>query len=202
MLTPRASLEALTALFMAGGTLADTTGKSATVTFMSRSVEHWGMGEDKVLATFIMKVPGAYWRSTELTSTAVSLTTASQAVDVLTGISAPVGDAIVRVKGAVTGLQVTDTSGAWMTFPSIPANQWLRFHAASGRAWVTTTDVWTGGTEQSGSVDFGGPRNRFELTPRRVTASDPTVRNARLTVTTGARTGASIQVRAKPAYAV
>ncbi|MGN7977444.1 hypothetical protein ACTJJ4_07705 [Microbacterium sp. 22195] len=112
------------------------------------------------------------------------------------GLSAPVQDAIVRVKGAVTGLTITDASGAWLSFPTIPAGQWLRVEGR--RAFLTTTDVWTGGTDVSGDLRQGGPRRRFEITPKR--GASPDARAGQLTVATGSRTGAVIEVRGRGAY--
>lgn len=119
--------------------------------------------------------------------------------DILSGLSAPVQDAVIRVKGAATGIQVTDQSGAWVTLPDVAAGRWVRFEADTGRAFETTTDTWTGGTEVSGAVDFGGPRGVFEITPA-LTPGDPTTRVGRLTVATASRTGAVIEVRGKSAH--
>lgn len=119
--------------------------------------------------------------------------------DILSGISAPVQDAVIRVKGAATGIQITDQSGAWVTLPDVAAGRWVRFEADTGRAFETTTDTWTGGTEVSGAVDFGGPRGVFEITPA-LTPGDPTSRVGRLTVTTASRSGAVVEVRGKSAH--
>ena len=206
--TRRAGLRSLYALFGAPRLVLSYTDQpslSAAVELASASPEGRGSAEEVVDATFIVSIPGAFWRTAEVTSTAQNLTAASVVAKILNadgGISAPVGDAIVRVKGQVTALQVTDSSGAWMTFPAVPAGQWLRFHADTGRAFLTTTDTWTGGTEVSGDVDFGGPRNRFEIVPFFPTPADPTVREGRLTVASTVRVGASIQVRARAAHLV
>lgn len=115
------------------------------------------------------------------------------------GFSAPVQDAVIRVKGAATGIQVTDSSGAWAILPDVPAGQWIRFETDTGRAYQTATDVWTGGIEVSGLVDFGGPRGVFEITPV-MAPGDPGSRSGQVTVTTASRTGAVIEVRGKAAY--
>lgn len=116
------------------------------------------------------------------------------------GLSAPIQDAVLRLKGPATGIQVTDSSGAWVILPDTPAGTWSRFEADTGQCFQTTTDVWSGGTEVSGLVDFGGPRGVFEITPV-MSPGDPGSRGGQLTVTTATRPGAPVfEVRGKPAY--
>lgn len=130
-----------------------------------------------------------------------STSSAWQRSDILGGLSAPVQDAVIRVRGAATGIQVTDASGSWVTLPNVTASQYVRFEADTGKAFVTTTDTWTGGTDVSGQVDFGGPRGVFEITP--VLASlDPSTREGVLTVATVTRSSAVVEVRGKAAYAI
>lgn len=115
------------------------------------------------------------------------------------GLSAPVQDAVLRIKGPATGIQVTDSSGAWVVLPDTPAGTWSRFEADTGRCFQTTTDTWTGGTEVSGSCDFGGPRGVFEIIPV-MAPGDPGSRSGQLTVATATRPGAVFEVRGKAAY--
>ncbi|HEU5223429.1 MAG TPA: hypothetical protein VFU07_07085 [Candidatus Lumbricidophila sp.] len=149
----------------------------------------------------VLRLPGGAWRDVA-TSTSAAFSILSDAVSttVMSGLSAPVQDAIVRVKGQATGLVVTDSSGAWFSYsPSIPTGSYLRFHSDTGEAFITGSDTWSGGTDVSGVVDFGGPRGGFELTPN---FTDPATRSAGLTVSTSARSGATIEVRGKRAYLV
>jgi hypothetical protein len=204
--TPKAHLQTLVALFSGEGTLSVTADASRSVAFELLSWAHTGYGQAEAFldVTFLIRLPHVYWRdSAESTSVAAALSSASVAVTGLfPGLSAPVQDVIVRVKGATAGLQVTDTAGSWFAYaPALTGTQYLRFESATGRAFVTTTDTWTGGTEVSGSVDFGGPRGVFEITPR-LAPADPSSRDGRLTVATATRSGASIQVRGKGAYLV
>ena len=204
--TPKSNLQTLVALFSAEGTLRLTGDSSRSVTFELLSWRHQGYGPAEAIldVTFLIRLPGVFWRDASVsTSSAASLSSASVAVTGLfDGISAPVQDAIVRVKGACTGLQVTDSGGSWFTYAeSLSSSEYLRFDSASGRAYVTTSDTWTGGTEVSGDIDFGGPRGVFEITPR-LAPSDPSDRDGRLTVTTATRSGASIQVRGRAAYLI
>lgn len=204
--TRKPQLETLLALVGDGGVLTKTDDATRSVVFetLSHSLAGHGPAELIVDVTFVIRLPGAFWRSAaDATSAAVALAPGSvQVSGLFSGISAPVADALVRVKGATTGLQVTDTAGSWFTYsPALAAGKYLRFESATGRAFTTDTDVWGGGTEVSGAIDFGGPRGVFEITPR-LSASDPASRDARLTVATASATAASVQVRGRGAFLV
>lgn len=204
--TPREHLETLLVLARSATTLglvADAS-KTADVEFVAAPLDGFGDADAIVEARIVLRIPGAYWRdAAESTSTLVSLSAASVDVDVLAGISAPVQDAIVRVRGACTGLRVTDdATGSWFDYAGdLLASNYLRFESATGRAWVTTSDTWTGGTEVSGQIDLDGPRGVFELGPM-LAVGDPSTRVATLVVTTATRSGAAAQVRARGAYIV
>jgi hypothetical protein len=114
----------------------------------------------------------------------------------------PVRDAILRVGGAVTGLLITDSSGEWVSYgASLPAGSYWRFHADTGRAFVTATNTWTGGTEVTGTSDWSGTGTPFQIEPMRPTPTDPIIRVGRLTVATATRSGATLEVRARRAFA-
>jgi hypothetical protein len=202
--TPAADFGALFTLVSYGGNLSTTEcpGRVAVFEYLSHSVAEDLNDNAWLQVTFILRVPGTYWRDVaEVTSTSAAISSGAHNHDVLPSLSAPVPDAMVKIKGAVTGLQVTDSRGSWFSYSgSLTTAQWLRFESDSGRAYVTTTDVWTGGTEVSGDVDFGGPRGVFEITP--AWTSDPSVRVGRLTVATATRTSAAVQVRGRAAYVI
>lgn len=202
--TPKASREALLALFTQSTLLfSETTvpGRNVEAEFIGAPYESSGPADMFLDIRFMLRLNGVFWRdTTESTTAPVSLSAASVSTSVFAGLSAPVSDAVVRVAGATTLLRVTDAGGSWVTYdPSIPSGSYLRFHSDSGEAFVTSSDVWTGGTDVSGAIDFGGPRGVFEITPA---FTDPAVRSGQLTVTTATRSGAQIQVRGKGAYLV
>ena len=151
---------------------------------------------------YTLELLDAAWRDRTAKTLSAPISDASVRVDgILPGLSAPVQDALVRVKGACTGLQVTDSAGSWFTYAgSLSATQYLRFECATGRAFVTGSDTWSGGTEVSGDIDFGGPSGLFEVSP--AWSTDPSVRAGALTVATATRSGASVQVRGKGAFIV
>jgi hypothetical protein len=203
MRVERRSQAALHALITGGNELTQG-GFSIGYSFAGLSVLEDHLIAGYAIIAYSLRLDGVFWRGAARTTAATALAAASVPIQCFTeegGLSAPVGDALVRVKGAVTGLQVTDSSGAWFTYTGpVIASQWLRFESATGRAFLTTTDTWTGGTEVSGAVDFGGPRGTFEIAPSWTTS--PAERAGALTVATASRTSASVQVRGRAAYLI
>lgn len=194
--------EALIALVSTGSSVR-VGAKSVGYTVAAVSVAEEVFAAGWCVMLFALRLDGAWWRDVSLaTSAVVSLGSASVSVPGLfTGMSAPVQDAMVRVKGACAGLQVTDAEGSWFTYGgSLTGSQYFRFESSTGRAYVTSTDTWSGGTEVSGDTDYGGSRGLFEITP--AWSSDPAVRAGVLTVATASRSGASVQVRGRGAYLV
>lgn len=204
----RDAFSTLLTLFTSRSTLRYTGDDTTQVTFayLGFSVVDEDYASDgTMLVQFNVRLDDPFFRSVATTtSTAVALSSASVTVGGLfSGLSAPVQDAIVRVRGGLDVLTVTDSSGSWWTFDTIASGNYIRFDSATGRVFATATDVWTGGTEVSGRADFGGPRDLFEITPAWTVSGDPAVRAGVLTVTTTARTGSpQIEVRGRGAFVV
>lgn len=200
VMTPRANLAALIMLVSRGKYLDDTNQPGRRVRFELLEVTPTGYGhEDEIVdATFRIRHPSVFWRDSVESTMSVALSAASVTVGGLfPGMSAPIADATIRVRGACTGLQISDSDGSWLTFPDIPAGHWLRIEGA--RVFLTSTDTWSGGDERSGLLDFGGPRGTFEITPD---YTDVTTRAGKLTVTTATRASAQIEVRGRGAHIV
>lgn len=203
--TPLANLEALNALFRGHDlTLRKVSDSSrlARITLVTSEPARFYPGSRLIDMAYYVQIDGAYWRGATQTTTApVTLSSASVVVDnILPGISAPVQDAIIRVRGGFTNLRITDTSGAWVTVNSLNEGAYVRIDCATLRAWWTNSDTWEGGQETSGRCDFGGPRDLFEITPR-WTSSNPASRAGRLTVETATRTTqARIEIRGRGAF--
>lgn len=150
----------------------------------------------------IFDIPGVFSRdATESTTTPLAISSASVVLELFDGISGYVDDAIVRVKGGVTGLRFTDSGGTWSEYEAeLLTTEWLRFDSATGQAWITTTDTWAGGTEVTGLIDNGPGDYPLLITPF---FTDPDDRVAQLTVTSTARSGSpTIEVRGKSAYRI
>lgn len=204
--TPRENLPTLIALAARGSYLTDSARPSQRVHYELVQAEPTGYGPENAVveARLVLRYPQVTWRDTTLTTTpATTLTAASITVPGLfPGTSAEIPDALIRIKGAATGVQVTDAgSGSWFTYAApLSASEYLRFDSATGRAWITTTDTWTGGTDVSGDLDYGGERGWFELSP--TWGATPATRSVAITIATASRTGAAIQVRGRGAYVV
>lgn len=196
--TPTASLESLLALFGDSGVIKEGAREAAYET-VATPAEDMDAFTPRSSVSASLRMPGAFWRDVTQSTASVPLGAASVNVSMFSGISAPVGDAVIRVQGAATAIRVTDSSGAWVSLPNVTASQWVRFESATGRAFVTTTNTWTGGTDVSGQVDFGGPRGVFEITPV-LSVGNPADRSGQLVVATASRSGAAIDIRGKSAY--
>lgn len=196
-----ATRESLVAL-ISGGSAVTVGSRSVGYTVAGVSVAEEIYAVGWCVVQFLLRLDGVYWRDSLSTAAAVALGAASVPVSGLfPSLSAPVQDAVVRVKGACTGLQVTDSAGSWFTYAgALTASQYLRFESDTGRGFVTGSDTWSGGTEVSGAIDFGGPRGLFEISP--AWSSDPAVRAGVLTVATATRSGAQVQVRGRGAFVV
>jgi hypothetical protein len=117
--TPSSEFGALYALIKRGGVLTSTEWplREAVFEYLSHTVEEELETNDYLHVTFLIRLPGGYWRDiAETTTSSVSLSSASLTTDVMAGISAPVQDAVLRVKGATTGLQITDQASGAMDF--------------------------------------------------------------------------------------
>lgn len=205
--TPQAHEQALRSVFRKRSLVLTNPTKypdmEVAVELLSLSPTGYGAADAVVEFTALLRVPELFWRDdADTTSAAAALGSASVEVAVMAGLSAPVRDALVRVKGNVTDLRVTDADGSWFEYQqALPAGSYLRFDSRTGRAWVTATNTWTGGTEVTGYINTGPGPYPLELTPQ--FSADPDDRVAVLTVTTDTRASApTIEVRGRRAYEV
>lgn len=194
--------EALLSLFATGTTLTltDIPGRSATYGLLSTGYEAYGDTDqdERIDVTALVRIPGVFWRDTAVSTFMAALGAANVTLDAW-ACGGMVVDPIVRVTGPVTGCKIT-SGPAWLTFPDLTAGQWLRYDSATGRAYLTTTDTWSGGTEVSGQVGVDGPANCFAVFPTRLS---PTVSVGRVGIATGSRSAASkVEIRGKGAYIV
>lgn len=197
--TPRENYSALLSLIAEGTVLSatDMPQLEAPYQLLSASPEEYGPGGQIVDLTVTVEMPGVFWRDKVEKTTTAALNAGSVAVEpwAMDGL---VSDAIVRVRGPVSGVMIRSRS-AYLSIPgTIPAGSYLRYECATGRAFITTTDTWVGGTPAAGQVFTDGPGDLFAIFPSRV---DLLSRVARLTVDTASRgAGAQIDVRGKGAY--
>jgi len=110
------------------------------------------------LVDYSLEIPKSFWRSAEATTTSPVLTTSTQTYTVaaLTGGNAPVSDALIRIKGAVSGATITDVatgSSITLTAPLL-ATEYCVIDPVNWAARKQTTNTWalTGGTDYSNNV--------------------------------------------------
>lgn len=204
--TTEAGLGTLNALFTAPTlTLRKESDASivATVSLLSSEVTRVFPRGEYIDMTYIVQIDQTYWRGPTTTTDPVVLTTANQTIsDMFPGVSGPIQDAIVRVKGGFAGLSVKDSSNAWFSYNgTVATGRWLRFHARTGRAFLDLADDWgsASSTEVSGQIDYGGPRGVFEMWP--TWDDDIRTRYTEVIVSTTSRTSnPSVQIQAKAAF--
>lgn len=159
-----------------------------------------GMGETPDMrVSVIFRLPGIWGRDAEVTTTETVLDTATKTVTAFSGLTGKVGDAILRIAGPATGLKISDSARSTVAYaPEIPEGSFLRFESTTGRAWVTTSDAWTGGTEVTDDVVGGPGPYAFRIIP--AFNADMTMRG-KLTVVTATRGASTIfALRGRAAY--
>lgn len=197
--TPRGRLGALAALFAGGSVLSktDDPSREARYEFLSVTPAELRPGGPVLNAAAMLRIPGVFWRDVATTThtTAIGAATVTTNAWNMDGL---VTDAVIRVRGAVTGLRVESGQRAYFEYDgSLTGSQYLRYECATGRAWLTATDTWSGGTEVSGQVSADGPAGKFGVFPVRLSAISS---QARVTVKTATRSGAQIEIRGKGAH--
>lgn len=206
--TPQANLEALYTLLTAEQAWVSKTavpGRTALVEMLSASLDGFGPADAIVDLKVMLRIPGAFWRDAAVvTSAAVAIGAATVAIGVFAGMSAPIGDATVRVKGPVTGLRVEDSGGSWWSYANpILAGTSVMF--TNGRAVLSSfaDSNWDDySADMSGVTDFNGSRGRFEIAPA-IIAGNPANRQGQLTIKTLTRgAGATVRVQGRGAYLV
>lgn len=176
----------------------------ASVELLSSQVENLPTADPMVDVRFVLQFNDVFWRSaSEHIFEPVALDSASVAVQLFPGLSAPVRDAVVRVRGQVNGLRVSDSRGTFFEYTAdLLGTEWLLFDAATGKAFKATTDTWVmnPANEVTSLVTNGPGPYYLELTP---SFTDPSSRLAVLTVTSSARSGSpTVEVRGKNAFLV
>lgn len=121
----------------------------------------------------MLALPDVFWRQPHTVGSALPFESdiSSAALTHLSGASAPITDAIVRVKGPHTGtVTITDAAtgrGLTQESATLSGSQYLYMDAARLRSWISASaTAWDGtGTDVSEHLDYpvGGP---LQLWPR------------------------------------
>lgn len=154
--------------------------------------------------TALLEIPGVFFRATSIDVGPTVVATGNTYTLAGLGVgTAPITDALLRFTGPLTAVTVTDpVSGTTVSWTgSLTAGNYLFLNPSTMKARISNSSTaWTsGGSDVSGTMSRG-PAGRLQIWPR-MAASDPSVRQARLTVTGTGFTGATaLTVRAQPAY--
>lgn len=178
-------------------------GWEATGRLLSSSVEEYHEARNWATDLFVVEIPFGAWRDAQITTSLVAATATGATHTFFEGISAPVQDAWIQIRGPIQNPQITDPSGSYVSLSgTLDSGQYMLFSSKTGRAWLGTTPIWApNSNEISGLVNFGGPRGVFEITPQFTTNNNPTARNAKLTLTQSTYgAGSGFQVRGQNAY--
>lgn len=166
------------------------------------SIEPQQITDSECRLPALFTVPGVFWRSLA-TSDSTANITATQVTTVLVGLagsSGSINDALIRVKGALSGLVVTDpVSGDSLTVTTaLAAGEYLVIDCANWTAKKVTSDTWTGGTDVSQYVVSNrGSGSMFTLNPDFITG----VGRIRLTAKgTNPASSPVVTVQAKSSY--
>jgi hypothetical protein len=203
--TTRAGLEPLLALADAATTLAlsgDATKEAYVIT--SSAIPS---GESPLDATFNVTITlsvyqGAWRDVTAVTTGPTTVSSPTQVFNILAGLSAPIRDMDIFLRGVFGQFTLTDSGGSWVKTTSAWAGSGstgILFMGSTGQAFLANeSSPWTPVTDVSGQVDVSG-NGGFRMTPKMV-SGNPSNREVELTLTTLTQTSTTLRVRAKRAY--
>jgi len=155
--------------------------------------------------TVALAIPGVFLRAASADSAPVVVTTGTTVtLTTLAGSTAPIADAILRLRGPATAVQVVDVvtgTGLSWAGSALASGDYLFLNAATLTARRSTdANAWTaGGSDVTGELDYPGP-DPLQAWPR-MEGANPADRRVKLTVTgTGFAGTTALAVRAQPAY--
>lgn len=137
---------------------------SAPAEFISSNDKDFLVGRTDTLI-MLMAIPGVFWRQPASVGTplAFSANLTGALLPHLQGSSAPITDAIIRLKGPHTGaFSITDVAtgtGLSQSPVSLSDSQYLYMDAGRLRSWFSASaSAWAGGgTDASATLDYPGP---------------------------------------------
>ena len=197
--TPRRHYADLLSLFVDGEilSLSNNPDRQARYDFLSSSHNGLGDADSTVDVTATLRLPGVFWRDTEERTISTPITSASMTLDLWVGTGL-ITDAVIRARAPFADLVLRSRKSVLRLGALGIAGQFIRYHCATGRAYLTTTDTWTGGALITGATSAVGPGNRFGIYPTRTSPSEA---RARLTIATFSRgSGAQLEVRGRGAH--
>jgi hypothetical protein len=143
------------------------------------------------------------WRDVDtVTVGPTSVTSPTQAFQILSGLSAPIWDADIFLRGVFGEFVLTDSGGSHLkTVKAWPGSSGtgILFIGATQQAFLANeSSPWVPVSDASQYVDVSG-NGGFRMTPKFV-SDDPANRRVELSLTTLTQTSTTLRVRAKRAY--
>lgn len=164
-------------------------------------------GDEAMDASFDVTVTlNAYqgvWRDvTQVVVGPTAITSSTQVFDMLTGLSAPIFDGDLFIRGVFGQFTLTDSGGSFLkTVKAWPGSSGtgLLYIGSTQQAFLANeSSPWTPVSDASQYVDVSG-NGGFRLTPQLI-AGDPTTRQVELSLVTLTQTSTTLRVRANRAY--
>lgn len=188
----------LTLTRTSGGVAASARARLASVT-----PSDWQPGAWSCRITVLFSIPGVFLRGEVWTSNVIAANwdLTSVELDGLSGSTAPIGDAVIRVTGPCTNPYISDpTSGTGLQWVgTVAAGQYLFMSARplNARLSSTSTDWAAGGTDVSAALTYPAA-GRLQLWPA---VQDATTRKVLISMTGSGRTTATkLTVRGQGAF--
>lgn len=143
------------------------------------------------------------WRDVDaVTVGPTAITSPVQTFDILTGLSAPVFDADIFIRGVFGQFTLTDSGGSFLKTTKAwtgSSSTGLLYSGSTNQAFLANeSSPWTPVQDMSQYIDVSG-NGGFRLTPKMV-SGNPSVREVELSLTTLSQTSTTLRVRAKRAY--
>lgn len=130
------------------------------------------------------------------------ITSPTQSFNMLSGLSAPIYDMEVFIRGVFGEFVLTDSGGSFLKTTTAwagLASTGLLYVGSTGQAFLANeSSPWTPVSDASQAVDVSG-NGGFRLTPVMV-SGNPANRRVELSLTTLTQTSTTLRVRAKRAY--
>ena len=211
--TPRENLEALMAVLEHVGydaafprlgkiEVSVAEGKAAYYELVSAIPSSDQPSDRMVQVTATLNIPYGGWRDEDTTQTDVNITTNPQVITTIGfGISLPIRDMDIFIKGNVGTMQITDSGGSWLRTTGdyiYSAGNGIFYQGSTGRAFLATdSSPWTALSDIGFAIDVSG--GGFKMTPK-FDPTAPNTRSASLTVLSTLLSSVALKVRWRGAY--
>lgn len=203
--TPLTGLEALFALCDQASVLGrtDDATKVAYCELVSAIASSDSPMDSSQDVTITLSLYQGVWRDASLVSVGpVSITTPVQVLDMLSGISAPIFDPMIFIRGVFGQFTLQDNGGSTLkttrAWPGDSSHGLLFVGSTNQAFWAAESSPWTPIQDMSQYIDVSG-NGGFRLTPKFI-SGNPSNREVELTLTTLTQTSVTARVKAASAY--